>query len=244
MLTREFILLKASRLIGVFAGFIAAGLLLSSCSGGAQTKDGVRLNTQQDNKQALASPISQQGKQKETADTGVNETVRMAIFEGTLQATHRDRRQVTILLDDGKQVRVKVGKGGGDFTSLKPGNRVSFKLHESVEIVQDTSFHPETGHIVERFPPGSMAERELYNSYYNRPPTGHHAVNGSEIIEVPAKVASVDPNSRTISLVTYDHRHFTVHVSDTRVDLSGLETGEPVVARFREVDELDVIHSP
>jgi hypothetical protein len=168
----------------------------------------------------------------------------MAIFEGTLQATHRDRRQVTILLDDGKQVRVKVGKGGGDFTSLKPGNRVSFKLHESVEIVQDTSFHPETGHIVERFPPGSMAERELYNSYYNRPPTGHHAVNGSEIIEVPAKVASVDPNSRTISLVTYDHRHFTVHVSDTRVDLSGLETGEPVVARFREVDELDVIHSP
>ena len=186
-----------------------------------------------------ASPQARQTGRPEEADQPVAGTVRAAYFQGTLQAVHPGSRQVTILLDDGKVlVKVGVGKGAGDLAALQRGSRVSFTLRESVRITENRFFHPETGRIVQRHPPGSSDERELTNAYFGRRPTGHHDLHWVETIDVPAKVVGVDPSTRTVRLITYDGRHFTVNVSNPRANLDGLDTGEPVVAHFTEVDEL------
>ncbi|WP_139558879.1 hypothetical protein [Methylotetracoccus oryzae] len=156
---------------------------------------------------------------------------------------NRVSRQATLLLDDGKVlVKVDVGKGAGDLGALTPGSQVSFTLREPVSITRDHFFHPETGHIVNRYPPGSMSERELTSSYHSRSPTGHHGSHWAKTIDVPAKVVSVDADARVVQLGTYDGRHFAIKVSNPRVNLADLSAGEPVVAHFKEIDELSLAH--
>lgn len=134
---------NASRIL---SSAVAAGLLLASCSGAAPTQGAVSLNAPQ-NRPSTAGAAD--------TGTGVAGAVRNASFQGTLQAMNRVSRQATLLLDDGKVlVKVGVGKDTGDLGALTPGSRVSFTLRESVSITQDHFFHPETGDVVNRYPPG------------------------------------------------------------------------------------------
>jgi hypothetical protein len=213
---------------------VAATLLLASCNGTGPTHDAVSLNAPQGRPSSAG-----------TADngTGVAGTGGIASFQGTLQAINRGSRQVTVLLDDGKVlVKVNVAKDAGDLGALTPGSRVSFTLRESVSITQDHFFHPETGHVVNRYPPGSMSERELTSSYHSRSPTAHHDMHWAKTIDVPTKVVSVDPDARVVQLVTYDGRHFAIKVSNPRVNLADLSAEEPIVAHFTEIDELHLAH--
>lgn len=217
-------------LIRILAGAVAASLFLASCNGTAPTHGAASLSTRQNRPAA------------DTA-TGVESSVGTASFQGTLQAINRGSRKVTVLLDDGQVlVQVDVGKDSGDLSALTPGSRVSFTLRESVTITQDHFFHPETGHIVNRYPPGSMSERELTSSYHSRSPTGHHDMHRAKTIDVPARVVSVDPGARVVQLVTYDGQHFAVNVSNPKVSLTDLSVGEPIVAHFKEIDALHLVH--
>lgn len=214
-------------------GLGVVSLIVTACSSIPPTQDSVSPG---------ASGRTESNSMAQGAGPGVDGTVRAAFFQGTLQAVDPRRRQATVLLDDGKLlVRVDVGKEAGDLTALKPGSRISFTLRESVRITQGRFFHPETGHVVNRFPPKSMSERELTSSYFTRSPTGHHDMHWSRTIDVPAKVVSVDPRSRTVQLTTYDGRNFSITVSNPRVNLGNLSEGEPVVAHFKEIDTLHVI---
>jgi hypothetical protein len=212
---------------------VVVSLILTACSGIRPTEDPVSPG---------AGGRTESNSMAEDAAPGVEGTVHAAFFLGTLQAVDPGRRQATVMLDDGKLlVRVDVGKDAGDLSALKPGSRISFTLRESVRFTQGRFFHPETGRVVNRFPPKSMSERELTSSYFTRSPTGHHDMHWSRTIDVPAKVVSVDPRSRMVQLITYDGRNFSVTVSNPRVNLGNLSEGEPVVAHFKEIDTLDVI---
>jgi len=229
--------------MGILGGLLLTGLLLPGCRNLS--------NPQVDAPEkpiAVANPMASSVTAATTDRSDeVGSPTREARFEGKVQSINRDRRQVTFRLDDGKAVRLKVGAQAGDFNRLEVGDRAEFRLRETVEILQDTYFHPETGHLVNRAPPGGMAEREQYNTYYQRPPTGHHEVNWSEVIEIPARVFSVDPASRLLKLLTYDGRLLEVKTSVTGnagKEMEPFGIGKPVVARFRELDSIKVIDSP
>lgn len=226
---------------GLLGGLWLTGLAVTGCQ---RLPAAPEADTAKPAAAAPAVAATGAGDQEPTV-TGANPT-REARFEGTVVLINPDRRQVTFRLDDDKTVRLQVGKDAGALTPIKTGDRVAFSLRETVEIIQDASFHPQTGHLFDRPPPGSTAEREEYNAYFYRSPAGHHAVNWSEVIDIPARVADVGPQSRRLQLKTYDGRLIEVRPdsSSKPMDLATYKLGEPVVARFRELDAIRVIDIP
>lgn len=227
------------RAAGLLAGICLAGLAVAGC----QQLPAAAPVADIANPAAPAVHATGSGEKEQTV-AGASPT-REAMFEGTVVSINPDRRLVTFRLDDGKTVRLKVGQGAGALTPIRKGDRAAFSLRETVEVIQDASFHPRTGHLVDRPSPGSTAEREEYNAYFHRSPTGHHAVNWSEVIDIPARVAGVDTQSRLLKLKTYDGRLIEVRpeTSNNRMDFATFKLGEPVVARFRELDDIRVVEA-
>lgn len=229
------------KLADMLGALLLAGMTVPGCQRQSTPPDAAPVNPS-----AVAPTVPSTRPGPSAAAPATATPTRETRFEGTVMLINRDRRQVTFRLDDGKTVRLNVGKGAGALTTIKKGDRAAFSLRETVEVVQDASFHPESGHLVDRAPPGSMAEREQYNTYFNRSPAGHHEVNWSEVIEIPARVVGLEPGSRLLKLKTYDGRLIEVRPDSGNGDIKDfamLKIGEPVVARFRELDDIRVLET-
>lgn len=186
-----------------------------------------------------AKPVIAAGSGQDQRDAGLSPvTLRLEEVTGTLKSIDRRGDRIIVRLDDGKLARMRLAGVSRQPVSAQPGQRIGLSLRESVEIVRGQYFHAVTGHIVAREAPGSAGERENYNTYYNRAPTGHHGAQWVEVMDIPAQVVETYPERAEIRLITRRGREFTVRVSDPRFGVRDLIPHEPVVVRFREVDEI------
>lgn len=165
-------------------------------------------------------------------------TTRLEEVTGILKSIDRRGNRFIVQMDNGKLLRLKLSGLPNKSLAVRVDQRVGFSLQESVEILRNQYLHPVNGQAVAREPPGSGGERENYNSYYNRAPTGHHGTQWVEVMDIPAKVVKLYPERSEIRLLTQRGRQFTVRVSDPSIDLSKVMPNESVIARFREIDEI------
>lgn len=168
-------------------------------------------------------------------------TTRLEEVTGTLKTIDRRGNRIVVQMDNGKLLRLKVSGLVKKQLNVQPGQRIGFSLRESVEIIRNRYLHAVDGGIVAREAPGSSGERENYNSYYNRAPNAHHGSHWEEDMNIPATVVQTYPDRSEIRLVTKAGRQFTVKVSDGQTRVDNVTPDEPVIVRFREVDEIHLI---
>jgi hypothetical protein len=168
-------------------------------------------------------------------------TIRIEGVVGILKAIDKRGDRIIVQMDNGKLLRLKMTGLSKSHLTIKTGQRISFSMHESVEIIRNRFLHGVDGSSVAREAPGSSGERENYNSYYNRGPTGHHGTQWVDVMDVPARVVDIDYNQSTVRLITQKGRAFTVQLSGANEDINGILPNESVLVRFKEIDEINQI---
>ena len=163
---------------------------------------------------------------------------RLEEVTGTLKAIDRRGNRIVVRMDNGKLLRLQLSGLPKSGVTVRTGQRIGISLRESVEIIRNRFMHAADGQAVAREAPGSSGERENYNSYYNRPPTGHHGTRWVEVLDIPARVVRTYPERSEIRLITQRGRQLTVKVSDSRHDVGDIAPNESVIVRFREADEI------
>jgi hypothetical protein len=185
---------------------------------------------------AVPAPVGKDSKPEEALPGPV--ITRLEEVTGILKTIDRRGNRFVVQMDNGKLLRLKVSGLSKSGVTVQTGQRIGFSLRESVEVIRNQYIHAADGQAVAREAPGSSGERENYNSYYNRPPTGHHGTQWVEVLDIPARVVQTYPERSEIGLVTRQGRQLTVRISDSRVDINKFSPNESVIVRFREADEI------
>ena len=229
-------------ILGSGVMILSIGLLLVACQSNnlpAQVVDVVPHSSMDSDRTDMSGKVEQSTKNSDKKDRPV--TIRLEELTGTLQSIDQRGNRLIMLMDDGKLIRVKLSDLSKKDSMLRSGQRIGFSLKESVEVIRNQYQHAVKGHAVAREAPGSSGERENYNSYYNRGPTGHHGRRWVEVMDVPARVVEVYPQRSEILLITQRGRKFMVKIYNDSLDMSEIRPDESVIARFKEIDEIYIL---
>jgi len=138
----------------------------------------------------------------------------------TVVAVDRDKRIVTLKNPEGKIAMVTLGKRAINFDQIKPGDQVRATMAEEVAVSIDKSGAPSTAE-----------ERRVVAS---APKGARPGVIIADSKQVAAKIESIDPANRTITLAEPGgEKPRTVKVG-RQVDLSQFKRGDDVSARVTE----------
>lgn len=137
----------------------------------------------------------------------------------TVEAIDLDTREVTLKGEDGKRVKLTVGEEARNLPQLKVGDVVTFEYYQLLAL----ALEPTTGVVREK-----VERQEVGRAPLGAKPAGYV----QKTVDITGTVHAIDAKSRTVTL-RGPERSLTLKV-DKEVDLSKIEVGQTVLARYIE----------
>jgi hypothetical protein len=156
---------------------------------------------------------------KVTAQEGAVEVETVTVPSSTVLAINYPSRTLTLVMPDGSKNTYKISSDVGNFDQIEVGDKVNATLVEALAVYMGgPGTAPSTGEVktVNLAPKGAKPGIIVANTQ-----------------EVTAKVVSVDPKERKLTLQTADGENRTVKVSKS-VDLAKVKPGNDVTIRLTD----------
>jgi translation initiation factor IF-1 len=165
---------------------------------------------------------------KVTAQEGAIEVETVTAPSATVLAINFPSRTLTLVMPNGSKNTYKISDNVKNFDQIEVGDKVNATLVEAVAIYLGG--------------PGAAPSAGDVKTVSLAPKGAKPGVIEADTQEVTAKVVSVDPKERKVTLQTADGENRAVKVSKS-VDLSKVKTGDQVTVRVTDALAL-VVEKP
>ena len=225
------------RTIGIITGvLVAAGAALFAQQNQPQTPQQQDQQKQQDKSSqgqggTANKPGTATGAESSRDNLGTKERPIMVVAatvnaKGTVTDKSRLTRTLTVKLDDGSTVKMKVGREVQSFNDIKEGDQVKL------------TYNQETAIALRKGPgaPGATVGHALITPTKGAPPVAAEIMT----IESSAVIEEIDQNGRTLKLRAPDGSTRTINVGTEVQNLGDFQKGDQVAVRTTEAVAVEV----